>query len=224
MNYLTVTVKIGQTKPADVAVFRVKDYHTLMPLQGSADIDNFQAIKLASFDGNDPSSKVFFNDTAKYQVISESYLRSIQIEENIEYGSVDQKMRWLINDDYDVPGSDRYHKYNRPYWRMADNSIRFGTILFGQTDVQVEAVNGVPVEYIRNGKYPAESAEDANHPIRFYRVIGSRDWIVNATAVEGGKLTDRPRGTIIYHPVWSSKECPVNGGDGENYIAVEFLE
>lgn len=193
-------------------VFSVKDYNSLIPLQGSQKMDNFQAIKLASFGAN---GEPFFNDTSKYQIVDYSLLKSLQFEETAYYGSIDAKMNWLVNHEFDENGY-----YTRPYW-IAGGQLRFGTILFGQTPVRVETEYGKPKEYVRRGRYPnVEEKED----ILFYRVVGGLDWVVNATAIEGGKPTDKPRGVTIKHPVWPTEKYPVNYGDGRAFIASAFLE
>lgn len=208
-------------------VFRTRSYidPVMMGLQGGVLTSNFEVVKLASWDER---GVPYFNDIAKWQVADYAYLKSLQFEEAGEYGSVEKKMRWLCN--HNLTGTP-----TRPYWLVEGGELRFGTILFGRQQVQVETYpDGTPVEYERKGKYPAR---DADEWIVFYRVLGlrkadygkvtheSHPWLVQqCTAIEGGKATDLPRGVVHYHPVWSDLDFPSNYGDGKLYVAKEFLE
>lgn len=205
-------------------VFRTRSYidPLMMELQGGVKTSNFEVVKLASFDRN---GVAFFNDIAKYQIADYGFLKGLQFEEGGEYGSIDRKMRWLVNHE----GSGE-----RPYWMKGTTTLYFGTILFGRQLVQVETDGeGKPVEYVRRGKYPARDVEEM---IAFYRVIGMRRWqmgdvshtktpwlVQQCTAIEGGKATDTPRGAVHYHPIWSDVDWPTNYGDGRNYVAKDFL-
>lgn len=204
-------------------VFRARSYidPVLMELQGGVDTSNFEVVRLASFGTN---GIPYFNAIAKYQVVDYGFLNSLQFDEPGEYGSVEKKMNWLVNHDGSAV---------RPYW-IAKNETRFGTILFGRQLVRVETdAAGKPVEYVRRGQYPGRGYDEM---ITFYRVAGMRrhemgqvtheshPWLVQqCTAIEGGKATDKPRGVVHYHPIWSDNDWPTNYGDGRLYVAKEFL-
>ncbi|MDL1909709.1 hypothetical protein FBQ81_03295 [Chloroflexi bacterium CFX6] len=229
---IQVRVGAGQPPPSPypAGVYRTRSYidPVMMDLQGGVTTSNFEVVKLASFDRN---GIPFFNDIAKFQTPDYAFLRSLQFEEPGYYGTIERKMNWLVN--HTLSGAP-----TRPYWmveRAGKMELQFGTILFGNQLCQVETDgNGQPVEYVRRGQYPARANQEM---ITFYRVIGMRRWqmgqvthqthpwlIQQCTAIEGGASTDRPRGVVHYHPVWSDIDWPSNYGDGRNYVAKEFLQ
>lgn len=231
MPMLPIRFELGPRAPevpsVPAGVFRTRSYidPVMMDLQGGVTSSNFQVVKLASFDGNEVP---FFNDIVKWQLPDYDFLKEMQFDEPGEFGSVAQKMNWLCNHDLSETS-----KPSRPYW-IKNGQFRFGTILFGEQPCRVEVdANGKPVEYIRRGKYPNRMLDEW---ITFYRVVGMRrgemmtvshathPWLVQqCTAIEGGRGTDRPRGVVHYHPVWSDIDWPVNYGDGRLYVAREFL-
>lgn len=231
MPFLPIDIQLGERTPeaphAPAGVFRTRSYidPLMMELQGGVTSSNFQVVKLASMDRN---GVPFFNDIVKWQEPDYQYLLEMQYDEGGEFGSVAQKMNWLCNHDLDESGTP-----SRPYW-IKNGKFRFGTILFGEQSCRVEVdATGKPVEYIHRGKYPARLTDEW---ITFYRVVGMRryematvshethPWLVQqCTAIEGGKGTDRPRGVVHFHPVWSDIDWPTNYGDGRLYVAREFL-
>lgn len=231
--FLPITIDLGASPDAPEepkvpnGVFRTRSYidPVMMALQGGVSSSNFQVVKLASFDKN---GIPFFNDIAKFQVVEYGNLWTLQYDEPGEFGSVEKKMNWLCNHEMTETSTP-----SRPYWIVKDQT-RFGTILFGEQLCRVQTdEDGDPVEYIRRGQFPAKGYDEW---ITFYRVVGlrrhemgsvtheSHPWLVQqGTAIEGGKGTDRPRGVVHYHPVWSDIDYPTNYGDGRLYVARDFL-
>ena len=189
---------------------------------------NFSPVSLATFDDK---GMCWFGDVSTFQIVDETFLRSLQYAS--DGFTVEQKMNWLVN---------RETSAVRPYWTKGTSRLYFGTIVFGGQKVQVEAVNGAPVTYTRQGKYKAEPAGIV-HDIDFYRVLGLRRSqfgdVLSGTitheshphliqrATEAWYPTDRyneyPRGEI-FHPVWSDEDWKANEHDGKLYIATALLE
>lgn len=230
MPFLPIQISLGEPPSVDKyppGVFRTRSYidPVMMELQGGVTSSNFQVVKLASFDRN---GVPFFNSIAKWQLPDYQFLKGLQFDEPGEFGTVERKMNWLVNHDLDEGGTP-----SRPYW-MKNGQFRFGTILFGEQLCRVQTdEDGKPVEYIRRGQFPAKGYDEW---ITFYRVVGlrrhemgsvtheSHPWLVQqCTAIEGGKGTDKPRGVVHYHPVWSDIDWTTNYGDGRLYVAKEFL-
>lgn len=229
MPFLPIRIELGAREPeaphVPAGVFRTRSYidPLMMALQGGVTSSNFQVVKLASFGRNNAP---FFNDIAKFQTVDYDILRSYQFAEDKPYGTISHKMNWLCN--HDLSGTP-----SRPYW-INEGKLQFGTILFGQQLVRVQTdENGKPVEYVRFGAYPAKTTEEW---ITFFRVVGIRKheikiithqnhpWLVQqCTAIEGGRETDKPRGVVHFHPVWSDIDWPTNYGDGRLYVARDFL-
>lgn len=195
----------------------------VIALQGIAEDSNFAPIKLAGFDSQ---NAVDFNAIKKFQRVNYDYLRSLQFAEpEKEYGSIDLKMKWLVNHE----GVGK-----RPYW-VDGTRVNFGTILFGSQLVKVHVGDdGLPIEYIRRGQFPAKSTPE---DIVFYRVEGmpsalegvathtSHPWyIVDAASFNSEHIqTDKPRGVTHRHVVWNTDNHPSNYADGRLYIAKAFL-
>lgn len=214
---MKITVTISDVNPNPSNVYRVRKWgdRVLVDLLGATTAlvgDNFQVVKTASLSDNGAPE---FNDIARVQIVDEVYLTEIQCAD--EY-TVESKMNWLINID---------GKGVRPYWKDGGERLKFGPFVFGGQWVQLGE------EITVRGDYP-------NKPdqwITMRRVIGLRKadmakvshtshpyLIQRCTEVYGKDVyNDAPRG-IIYHPVWSDEDFPVNYGDGKMWLPVEFLE
>lgn len=183
---------------------------------------NFQVIKTCTLGDN---GRPFFNDIARFQVVDYNYLKSLQYPS--DGFTVDQKMNWLVNHEYDESGI-----ISRPYW-IAKGQCRFGPLVFGGQLVQID-----PQPITVTGRYPGH---DRSELMIIHRLIGVRHsefgkytyathphYIQHATeAYRAGGVDDvyneYPRGEI-FHPVWSDIDFPANYGDGKLYIPAAFLE
>lgn len=200
---------------------------------------NFQPIMLAVFDSR---GNVEFGGVHIFQRVDEAFLKGLQYEQldkSPQFGAIKQIYNWLINSATSA---------GRPYW-YKDGQLVFGCIVFGGQLVQVESVNGKPVEYVRTGRYQNET-DAQKRPLVFYRLQGIRKSQVDAwrgkdgrayhpqfpyliqhgteAGVSGGVqdiYAEFPRGTEIFHPVWDARDYPHNlkEYDAGLYIARDFL-
>ena len=204
---------------------------------------NFQPIMLAVFN---PNGGAEFGGVHIFQRVDESFLKGLQYEQLDKspiYGELNRIYNWLIN-SAGVAG--------RPYW-YKDGKLVFGCIVFGGQLVRLETgADGKPLEFVRRGRYAAETDKDLR-PLTFYRLQGLRksqleEWrgrdgrayhsqfphlIQHATSADVSEdvmdiYNEFPRGTEIFHPVWDWRDYPHNlvnaGYDPGLYVSKDFLE
>lgn len=245
-----LAVKFGQATeplpPPVTGIFRVRKWGDPWLVQHcgwtTANVgSNFQPIMLGVFDSR---GKVEFGGIHIFQQVDEPFLKGLQYDQSPkEFGALKQIYNWLINSTTTA---------GRPYW-YKNGRLVFGSIVFGGQLAQVETgVDGKPQEFVRLGRYPAETDSQVR-PLTFYRLRGIRKSQVEAWrgkdgrayhpqfpyliqhATEAGKVGEIndiysgfPRGTEIFHPVWDWRDYPHNlvgaGYDPGLYISRDFLE
>lgn len=251
---ITINFPLSTPPATPRAIFRARKWGDppLVQLAGSdakmledtdANGSNFQVVQLATYD---PIKNFLgFGSVSQFQYIGVEngpehlYLQGLQ-NADADF-TVKQKMAWLINGNVKPDGTPE--PAGRPMWWKIRNGVKwlvYGTMVFGGQLIEVESVNGVPVEYIRRGKFAAQPA-GYEQDITFYKLKGIRradfgkytyashpHLIQRATMVYGGRAnnySDEPRG-IIYCPVFDVSDFPHNETTREPglYIARDFLE
>lgn len=188
---------------------------------------NFQNVVLATWRNN----VLTFSAVSQFQMMDTQaldYLRSIQVADAVE---VNRKLNWL-----GVNGGG-----GRPY--LTKNSgIAYGTMVWGGTQVQLETdAQGNVKEWTFRGRYQQEENVPA-HDITFVKPVFFRRAdigrpvaelraeckIVRATEAmrqpAENTFNDTPQGGVIWCPLWSPVDWPVNNGQTELFLAKEFLE
>lgn len=186
---------------------------------------NFQVFALFTPTGE-------FGAVQQFQILDATamtLLRSLQTS--------DDNMNWLCSDGEGRPYFTEGGTWKNGGWTR----FLFGTLVFGGQKIAVEMSNGLPVEYVFNSKYKAESG--GRHPITFYKLLGLRRAdipLVNsgvishashphliqkgtaANAGGGGNVYTEYPGNEKYHPVWSPLDWSSNNGNAL-YVAKEFV-
>lgn len=243
---ITLTIKDSAPLPPTIVTRRVKKWGDPFLVQHcgwtTANVgSNFQPIMLAVFDSR---GKAEFGGVHIFQRVDEGFLKGLQYEQldkSPVYGELKRIYNWLINSA--TPAG-------RPYW-YKDGQLVFGCIAFGGQLVQLETgADGKPKEFVRSGRYAAETDKDIR-PLTFYRLQGIRKSQIDAWRGQDGRAyhpqypyliqhatsadvngdvmdiyNEYPRGTEIFHPVWSWQDFPHNlsSYDPGLYISKDFLE
>jgi len=219
---MSIQLSMPTAKPV---LFKVRGYgdSVMIDLMGLDTnlfgVGNFQNVCL--FDPNNDA----FGAVSNYQTMDAEALHYLEQIQSADAATVKMKLNWLGMGSF----------AGRPY--MLKNGFEtWGLMVFGFNWVQVEAVNGEPVEYVKRARYQSRNLiED----IPMYKVIGMRrsdmarpvaeliaeGLIHHATEAfyPTNKLGETPQGGVILNPVWSPLDWPTNTGSRELYIPKAFL-
>lgn len=189
---------------------------------------NFQNISLWTNEGGFGAIDQFY----KLNESAMAYLETIQPND----GYLIERMNWLCGLRVGTP--------KRPYWTRGDDwnkywtAFEFGTMVFGGQKIQVETfADGKPIEYPKWAKY---QQRDKYETIIFYKLKCLR-WVERFAVTHlthphfiqrctwatwntnpNNQYRDTIDSRVIFHPVWSPLDFPINNGATDLYIAKAF--